>query len=239
MLYFKWTTWLVRNKSIYAFLSQSRFFKRNSNVKFRFKFGGGPNAKDGWSIDDFSIQENKPNVYAIEPQPIHATKSCADFPVNLALVYSGTITTQFSNQTEYYWSSDLILDAQDSLVGTKTQLINNSLLWETTLPIPKNVSVGTYYVFYRMDSDNNLVEGNETDNIGKAVIIIDSIYNTPLISNFDDGTSAWEKEGYKEWQLSTINTTHFEGAHSGNLVWSIDKTATNHPNYLESPHLNF
>ena len=203
-------------------------------VKFRFKFGGSSNPKEGWMIDNFSITEFGPNIVGIPTDTISVTKVCPTYDVNLTMVYAGIIKPAFFNKVKYYWSDDAVFDLGDSLIGMKSQNMSNTLPWDETFNLPKNLPVGLKYIFYTVDTDSLLVESNETDNLGMAVMKVDSIYDLPLISHFDDGMDEWNNVDNK-WELGKGDLHHLEGSHSG--PQSILNFSNSYGS-IESNHLN-
>jgi len=205
-----------------------------SSVKFRFKFGGTSNPQEGWIIDNFSISESGPNVIGIPNDTITLTRDCPNYDVNLTLVYSGIIKPIFTNTTKYFWSNDAVFDLGDTLIGSKSQSVSSTIPWNKTFSNPQNLTIGLYYIFYIMDSDSNLTESNEIDNLGMAVIKVDTIYDVPLISHFDDTINLWGNVGIK-WKLGQGNLHNLEGTHSGGFS-ILNFSGFN--DYIESPHIN-
>ena len=210
------------------------------SVKFRFKFGGNSSyLREGWVIDNFSIEENLPNVFAVQPHPFHATEQCPTFEINTTLYYWGTSTPFFLNVTNYYWSIDSVFDTGDSLIGSKTVNIGSQTPWNKSFTMPPNVGSGVYYIFYMLDADSNLLESNESDNLGTAILVIDSIHSIPIISHFDDSVSIWETGGNHDWQFEAGFLRHLDGAHSGEIAWNIsNNNNTNDVNYIETPPID-
>ena len=208
--------------------------KGENNVKFRFKFGGTSNPKEGWVIDNFSITETGSNIYGVQLDTINVTKKCPTFDLNLTLIYSGIIQTPFMNVVRYYWSDDAIFDSNDTLIGIKSQNVSSTIQWNKSFTLPSSLNVGYKYIFYKMDDDSLLVETNETDNLGMAVLLVDSLYELPFISNFDDTTSLWENIGNK-WEYGQGDIFHIEGVHSGHIGI---RNFTFTDDYIKSPHLS-
>ena len=208
--------------------------KGEGNVKFRFKFGGSTSPQEGWLVDNFSVTESGPNIIGIQSDTIKVTKACPTFDLKLTMVYAGVIRTSFTNVVRYYWSDDAVFDVGDTLIGTKSQIINNTVQWDKLFSLPQEIGVGPRYIFYKADDDSLLSESNEIDNIGMAVIYIDSIYELPFSSNFDDTASLWNNIGAK-WEYGAGDLFHIEGAHSGKLGV---RNFTNTDDFIVSPHLN-
>lgn len=212
--------------------------KGESDIRFRFKFGGTTNPTEGWLIDDVFIIPNSTNLYGVQAAPFYATKECSMFDINLTMVYAGLTRPLFTNKVEYYWSEDSIFDAGDPLIGTKGTTTSSTINWNKSFSLPSNVSVGTYYVFFKVDVEDLMNEWNETDNLGRAEVIIEPIYQTPIISHFDDTVLYWDKKGRNNWELGQGEVHHYEGTHSGEYSWKITGTNTYTIDYLESQHLD-
>lgn len=223
--------WLFKNSAI-----QLDFLQGQPNVKFRFRMTTTNSTGEGWLVDDFSIQEDYHNLYSIPPI-VRRNKYCPAIDISIDLIYDCFFPVSFSNTCNYYWSTDSIFDSGDTLLGSKTQLVSSTLSWDQSFNIRPNLPVGRYFVFYFMDTDNNLDESNELDNSGMVPIVVDSVYEVPLISSFDDSSSLWSKGGGNAWQLEPGDQLHYEGAHSDPIAWSIF-TNSNADNYIESPRLD-
>lgn len=210
-----------------------------SNVKFRFKFGGSAYfPPEGWVIDHFRIEENAPNVYPVLIQPDNISKSCPSIDLTTKLVYSSYNTFSYSNKTNYYWSTDSIFDSADSLILSVTQNVNSNTTFTETIMLPMNLSQYKYYLFVHVDADSNLTENDEIDNLSRTELIVDSISPVPIAYHFDSSTSAWTKGGKHSWELKSGYVHRFEGAHSGSKAWVIYDTDEYNVNFIESPHID-
>ncbi|UTW66663.1 T9SS type A sorting domain-containing protein [bacterium SCSIO 12643] len=213
-----------------------------SDVRFRFKFGGHSNSftGEGWVIDNFTIEEDLPNVYAVQSHPFKATKECTSFDINTFLFYNKILPASYINKTDYYWSLDTVFDTGDTLIATKSANVQNSGQWDITIPMPQNISSGTYYIFYKVDADSVLTESYENDNLGMATLIIDTIYSVPYFTDFESTDTLWQTGGANKiyWKREPGNRVHYSGTHSGNTVWSIINSNSNNLGYLQSPHLD-
>ncbi len=231
--------WSGNYSSLFKFSYHSLgFLGGESNVKFRFKFGSSNNPREGWALDCFSIVENSPNVYGVQVSPVHATKTCDDITLETTLIYSAVLTPSFFNTVHYYWSVDDIFDPSDVFIDTKSGLVFGSGGWDLAIELPPNLYADTYYVFFQMDANNVLEESDETDNLGTAIVIIDSIYSTPYIEHFDNGNHLWKSKAHKNWNRTPGNVQKFEGTHSGSMVWSIIDPVDHYENYIESPYID-
>ena len=214
------------------------FLSGQSNVRFRFQFGSPntSNLTEGWVIDNFSITENSFNVVATQGQTVTTSEYNPNIDITTTIVYNGLITVLFPNVTNYYFSYDAVFDAGDSLIGTKSGSINSTTSWTQTVPLIPGLNAGTYYVFYEHDVDDSLAESSETDNVGYALVNIDSTYEFPVAFDFEQGESDWVSTSIPSWDFAPGYTHQMSGAHSGENAWNIyDGTGAQ----LESPYFDF
>lgn len=219
--------------TFYNSLINIRFIQGNSNVKFRFRFVSNGYTNEGWLIDNFSIIEEYYNIAAYNSDTIFVSKNCPTFTVKTTLTFYNPYEEYFSNTTKYYFSNDTILDAQDSLLGSNGTSFNSSIISLTkTFSMLSNLSTGNYYIIYKHDANNMLVESNENDNTGYAVLNVDTVFNLPLIEDFENVTKLWKSYTHYSgptlfWQFGKGTRHHLEGTHSGNFAWHTSKTTQN------------
>lgn len=216
-----------------------------SCVKFRFKYGSLSNPSEGWTIDDFAIYENVPNIRASVGTTYNASKNFITFDVVSNLYYEGFNKSSFNNVTKYYFSNDLVLDSADMYLGSKTSIINNSVYgWSSTFNMPSGIHARDYYILYTHDFNGSLMEGNENDNISYCKLHIDTTYNVPEIKlNFEDSIQLWKPSGNPLfWVNGKSNIHQIEGSHSGYKSWFINNPLISSVNaqyqMLESPYLD-
>lgn len=228
------------------------FLKGNTNVKFRFKFGGSTNPAEGWVIDHFVITQTDNNLYAVQVKPDVAKLTDTTFTNNLMVMYTGTNTSTFTNNIKLYWSTDTVLDSLDTFLGFSNKQTYGSGTASKTFNIPANISPGTYYIFYELDFYNNLNEYNESDNTGYVKLIIENVHPLPYYESFDTLHEPWipylGSSGKKLlWELGPGYRHHLEYAHSGNNAWHTSKSIDFDPwgcthncneQYVESPWID-
>jgi hypothetical protein len=229
------------------------FLSGNNSVKFRFQFGGSSNPEDGWVIDNFWIIPNVVNLIALDGKSFEASKHYPDFNVSAPVILQGIVTSGFNNTTLYYFSTDSILDAADSLLGSKTSSLNGSTSnWSETFNMIPDLPYGDYYIFMHHDAYNTLAESNENDNIAYCILHIDSTFIADFKEDFEYSVDWWKSYAVMTQSGSPLGTDYWErgdnsmhkiyGTHSGRNSWYIAQQAvsgayrTTH--YLESPFID-
>jgi hypothetical protein len=211
------------------------FLTGNSDVRFRFKFGGSTNPRDGWSIDNLRIVEDVTDVIANVGDSIIASKYSPNFVVNSQAGYSAIVPVTFNNVTKYYFSTDLVYDTSDIYLGSKSALFNATVNnWTQTFSMVPGLNVGTYYILYQHDADSLVTEPSEINNWSYAVLKIDSTYGLPRQFDFSDGFQGWKREGPVLWEIGPGISHHAEGVHSDSNAVNIYK-GNNTTCYIESP----
>lgn len=104
----------------------------------------------------------------------------------------GTVATDsYSNETQFYLTKNATLDSSDIYLGYDYpySLAPGASATETSwFSIDENLAGGTYYFIAKADSNNEIVEGNENNNITSKIITIAK--PDLLISNLTAPTSA-------------------------------------------------
>lgn len=215
--------WSGTNYTSYMYSAHSLvFLQGQSNVKFRFYYGGTTNPLEGWMIDNFRITENVPDVIAMPGSQCNITKFFPTFTVTSSFVYSGLGPPSFSNTTNYYFSGDSILDAGDLLLGSKSQNVGGTISpWTATFTTLPNLGARNYYIFYKHDFAGNLTEFDENNNVGCAILHVDSTFTIPEWKDDFEGTKDWwKKVGYANFFEKGYSPVHqAEGTHSGKNSW--------------------
>jgi hypothetical protein len=83
--------------------------------------------------------------------------------------------TAGSSTIKFYWSSNNSYDSGDIYLGSRSvpSLASGATnSGSTTVTIPSNLSIGTYYIISRADADSVVAETNETNNIRTKSIAI-------------------------------------------------------------------
>ncbi|MGI4873785.1 MAG: CARDB domain-containing protein [Janthinobacterium lividum] len=83
-------------------------------------------------------------------------------------IYNQGNTTASSSSVGFYFSTDAILDASDVLLATQygTALsAGYSNYRSSTAAVPNNTTPGTYYILFAADYQNQVAEGDETNNV--------------------------------------------------------------------------
>ena len=234
------------NYSYFISAINLRFLQGQDSLKFRFRYisGGGPTTNKGWNIDDFQIIEEYYNIYATSADTLRASKAgtCSSLDVISFVGFHNPYGQYFSNVTNFYLSQDTIIDSGDIFLGSDTFLVReNRYNYTFPISIPVGINAGIYYVMYKHDFTDSLIESSEIDNINYAVLYIDSLYSLPYVEDFENGPTDWltyNQSGLAtNWELGEGYTHHLENAHSGTHAWHTGSFLTNpitQDQYLES-----
>lgn len=229
------------------------FIQGNGNVKFRFRFQSGAANGQGWTIDNFSIAEESYNVTAYQGDSIFISQKCLQFNVSSVFGFYNQYTDPFYNATHYYFSYDDVLDEQDMFLGTgytNTPVSMDNYTYEVNLA--DELNMGEYYILYQHDALDSLDESNELDNIGYAILEVDTVFPMPYVEDFEDLEFPWKVLSPGEnfgsvWEYGFGYRHHLEGAHSGSNAWHTGKTmyytddinnSNSHVQYLLSPTID-
>lgn len=217
-----------------------KFLQGQDSVKFRFRYESSNGSDEGWMIDDFAIKHPESNVTATIGDSITGINK---YFTNITVVSDFIFQNQFANpvsfQNDFYVSNDTNIDSSDIFLGSFVSLIGNTFNnWSTTISLPSGLAAGSYYVLYKLDATDTLLEFNENDNESYAVLIIDSIFNAPYISSFDSVQQEWNASSSSMislWNRGDPNGWHLEDPRSGTNAWY---STYNSGPALESPYLD-
>ena len=221
------------------------FIQGIDSVRFRFRISTQISITDGWIIDDFSIHPEFYNVFASPGDTIrNVNKNFSHFEISSTFGFHNEFSIPIQLQTNYWHSTDNQLDTLvDTYLGSTTQNHGGTFAnWQNTLPLPQGLTGQNHYIFYELDALDSLAEDDETDNVGFAVLKLDSIFQTNYQTNFDTSwntwntrfdttTNVWRKEQIEEWQL--------DRAHSGSTAWHPVGSGFHDAIVLESPYVDF
>jgi len=206
------------------------FILGQDSIKFRFRYLTEDHSGEGWMIDDFAITEEFTNIYATQGDSIFVSKLCPEIEVCTNLGFFNQYGITVLNTTNYYFSRDSILDASDSYMGTKIKsILSENYLVKIFLDLPSGLNAGDYYIIFEHDALDTLQEDIETDNIGYAVVRVDSIASLPYSEDFEHIDEIWRRYlvvggKYQVWELGKGYRHHLEDAHSGTRAWHTGKS---------------
>ncbi len=218
------------------------FIQGQDSVKFRFRLSSQNSDGNGWLIDNFSIQ---PEYYNVTAVPGDTIKGINSLFTNFNVTSNYNFNNQYSNSyyltDRFYFSNDNILDAGDYFLGEVNHWVGSTISnWNNTFSLPVGLNAGSYYIFYEYDVNDSIVENNENDNVNFAVLVLDSIYTTNYVEDFDTSIYVWNSNlnvNNSQWKRGDPNNWHLEDPRSGNNAWFSGIQVTNE-NYLESPYLD-
>ncbi len=221
------------------------FIQGQDSLKFRFRFVSNQGTNNGgWMIDNFSIQPEYINVYAAQGDTIRSIhKYSPSFKVVSDYIFSNQYNHSYYFTDSFFFSTDNILDINDLFLGTNSHWENDTENdYDHTLNLPMGLNaLQPYYIFYKYDANNVLVENNESDNINYTVLLLDSIYESNYIEDFEDNVQKWNNSRGEKWSFGAPDNWHVESARSGKNAWlSGEEILGNASLYmlLESPFLD-
>ena len=230
-----------------------RFIQGQDSIRFRFRFVSGYANGEGWMIDNFKLDEEYYNIYATQGDSVFVSQKCPNFQVKSTLGFYNQYSDYVYNITEYYFSINPVLDSSDILIATKSSTINGTVsAWTQNITMLPGINAGYYYIFYKHDVPDTLDENNETDNIGYAVLKIDSVFSIPYVNDFEGSVDPWvpyftSSAKVLVWEFGKGYRHHLENTHSGTYAWHTSKTidtaysiCTNgcNPQYVKSSSFN-
>lgn len=132
---------------------------------------------------------------------------------------TGSSPTNSSSNLGYYFSVDSILDASDLLVGTDYIgiLYPNAYGSESTTFYLPAVGIGQYYILFVVDSEDNISEINEENNVSSVPIVVSGSAPMPdyTITSYE---ANW-MDDYLLIQFTVTNTGTANGR--SNLEWAL------------------
>jgi hypothetical protein len=234
---------LNQYSAMYAKINLS-WIQGNDSVRFRFHFSTSSNSGEGWEIDNFQIRPVVNNYKANQGDTVfHVTKNFTEIETKSPVLFTNEFSISMLAINHYYWSTDPILDGGDLFIGSLN--LNSSggnHPMTQTIALPPNLIVGTYYLISQADATNLIAESDETDNQNFTVIILDSLYTTPFITDFEPGNVEWNTPSIgplNDWTLGQPDQWHVHSARSGSNAWigPVDSWGTLEQ-YIETPYLD-
>lgn len=195
----------------------------NENVRFRITYSG---PYEGIIFDDFYLGEEKPDL-SIESlfsnDRFTATNSANDI-LTYQLRNSGSDIFQ-NVTTDFYWSNNDQLDADDLLLGSKmiTGIAgSNDGEWLDFNYTKPTLAVGDYFIIYNVDPDNTIAEIRENNNIGAIPIKQHTKFSFPYFNDFETQIESWYHNStlrVDEWEWSTAQGVILNETFSGDKAF--------------------
>ncbi|MBL7943998.1 MAG: hypothetical protein JNM00_14610 [Flavobacteriales bacterium] len=218
-----WSFNVDANNFVYSCVSLD-FLMGQPAVKFRYKFGTSVNTTLGWIIDDFSIDVEHYDFNALNGDTLEIFSTCEEWLLDVAFNFENQFAQYTAINVDFYLSLDNVLDASDQLLVSDDMNLAfdyGNLTYEIA-PVP--LSAGTYHIIYVVDTNNNVEEDDETNNVGVIPMVLNAVTPLDYVDDFEsenqlfglfpDGTQnlvVWEHgQGY---DFRTV------GAHSGTNTW--------------------
>ena len=216
-----------------------------SNVKFRFK--AYCQYDIGWAIYGLSVKAEENIIDAWRGDSIlDINQNYASFEISNSFEYRNQWQNSQTMVSSFYLSNDSILDPSDIFIANDTTNLmnysNHINNWTRRFNMPSNITSGTYYIIYHLNSNDSIKESNYSDNISYAVMVLDPIFTMPYAENFDSTVQFWgapKQTDLTEWSTTIPNPFGIEKARSGSTGWYSGEEDWNTHFDLESPYLDF
>ncbi|WP_417603271.1 CARDB domain-containing protein [Owenweeksia hongkongensis] len=189
-----------------------------------------------------------PNVYGINSDDtLRLSLDCTSLRISAEIGHSNPSTSYVSIKTKFFISTDGILDSTDQLLGTKSISTNGPVInWNQTFTVPTFTTPGFYYILLQHDYTNTIQESNETDNLGRIVLMLEQVLTLPHFWDFETSDSLWSlgqssSSNPQMWARGSGYSHHLEGTHSGKNAWHTSKTVVANSigvQYLNTPYFD-
>lgn len=202
-----------------------------TSTKFKFSGYGGsaPSQLGQYAIDDIYIGEPKPDVAIEGEKKFRFTSSNILVDTLKYLVFNSGISTLNNTTTEFYWSTDSVLDIGDILLGNNTEpmIPDTSFEWSQFTYLKPTLNPGKYYIIFKADALEQIDEMREYDNLGYFEIYQDEYQPLPYYNDFESDISGWRHSatlGEDEWVWGTPQSTNINSAFSGTKAFVTNDT---------------
>jgi hypothetical protein len=192
------------------------------NVKVGFEFESDAhitNYADQLVIDDIYIGPAKPDL-SIEHEQTRILNNLSAADTLFYTVFNGGSAPTYSSQTQFYWSTDSLLDGSDLLLGYQDEdtLYGEQFKYNKfVINLPTN-QPGRYFIITKVDANNTNDESWETNNITTFPVISSPRQMVPYYNDFETEIDNWHHlsfYGTDEWHWSSPQGTDLQDAFSG------------------------
>ncbi|POR19261.1 hypothetical protein BWK58_14420, partial [Flavobacterium columnare] len=197
----------------------------NNNIKFKVTFKNSYVKPEGLIFDDFYVGAARQDLLIdeIRSEKRFSNTSESNYDLNFKINNSGMVEAN-NVKIKFYFSQDSILDTSDIELGNKiiTSLPSQSNLVESFNFVKPNINGNKFYVFYKIDYENQIIEINENNNIGSFEIENIIKKTVPYFNDFEVDTSDWNNNstlGSNDWNLGSANGEILNTAFSGKKAW--------------------
>ncbi|HRD38321.1 MAG TPA: CARDB domain-containing protein, partial [Bacteroidia bacterium] len=198
-----------------------------NNAKIRFVHS------DMMSFEFFQQNINLDDIYIGQPKPDLSIEHTYTINTNSSLVtdtlyyrlFNGGAGSSSNSTTEFYWSTDSLLDASDLFLGSIAEPSIPSLgfLNQKFVFSKPTTSNGNYFIIYKVDVTGAINEMWESNNLGYYRLKQESIYSVPYFNDFETQANGWWHNstiGLDSWKLGTPTGTILNTAFSGTSAFS-------------------
>lgn len=192
------------------------------STKFRLNAWGNisSNSPIQAAVDDIYIGQKKPDISIENDSPGRFTSSLEPSYSLEYILYNSGLQTLPSTQTNFYWSSDSILDPTDLLVSTVNEpvIADTSYLQRTLTFTKPSLAQGIYHIIWETDVTHVVDEMREYNNTGIITINQQEVQPLPYINDFENQIDGWRHIstlGHDDWQWSIATGNQITEVFSG------------------------
>lgn len=205
--------------------------QNNAKVRFRYLDGTTYSVFDqNMNVDDIYIGAAKPDL-SIEHKNILSTPASLASDTLHYRIFNGGAATASISLTQFYWSTDSILDGADPLIASvnENSLVALGYAFKKIVYTKPTAALGNYFIIYKTDANTAINEMWESNNIGYYKLKQVAAVQVPYFNDFETQATGWWHNasiGTDSWKLSTPNGSVLSSAFSGSMAFT---TATTTP----------
>jgi len=192
----------------------------SSKIRFRFDSYAHYTAyADNMVVDDIYIGPPLPDL-SIEHNHLRTLSNIQLTDTLFYTLFNSGLSKAKSSLTEFFWSTDSLLDTGDQLLGSHLEPVINDTSFVSSnfgFTIPTNVT-GNYYIISKVDADNTLEEMWESNNITVFPVILNTVLQVPYENDFENQIDNWHHHsviGSDEWSWASPSGSVINKAFSG------------------------
>ena len=173
-----------------------------------------------FAIDDMYIGECKPDASIDFREGCHYTQTGLVTDTVFYFLFNAGLNILPLTKSEFYWSTDSILDATDILIASVNEpVISDTTYIKRSFAYSKPMlNKGTYFIIYKLDATSAVNEMREYNNIGYLKVIQNTNETLPYFNDFETQTNNWNHYatvGNDDWVCSTPHKAYFNSSPLG------------------------
>ncbi|PLX05310.1 MAG: hypothetical protein C0594_07870 [Marinilabiliales bacterium] len=198
----------------------SVFGYHSSKIRFRLdSYAHYTNYADYMVVDDIYIGPPLPDL-SIEHNHSRTLNNIQPIDTLFYTLFNSGLNEAISSQTNFYWSTDSLLDAGDQFLGNNIEPVLSDTSFISCnfgFTLPTNVA-GNYYIISKVDADSIIDEMWESNNITVFPVVLNTILQVPYENDFENQIDNWyhlSLFGSDEWSWASPSGSVITEAFSG------------------------